>query len=991
MCGLTAIFAYRNEAPSVDREELVRIREHMINRGPDDAGLWIPADQRIGFGFRRLAIIDLSEAGAQPMATSDGAVRIVFNGEIYNYREQRRHLEAKGYQFRSNSDTEVLLHLYQEYGSELVHHLRGMYAFAIWDERKRGLLLARDPFGIKPLYVADDGKTLRVASQVKALLAGGKIDTACEPAGHVGFFLWGHVPEPYTLYKGIRALAAGTTMWIDTDGKKETREFFNIADEFARANATACVITPDEIRERLGAALRDSVRHHLIADVPVGVFLSAGLDSSTLLALTKESGVSKPLAVTLGFREFSGTENDEVPLAEVVARHYGATHSTQWVSKNDFSGQIDQLLAAMDQPSIDGVNSYFVCKAAKEAGLKVALSGLGGDELFGGYSDFQQIPRMVGLVRPIASVPFLGAGFRYLSAPLLKRFTSPKYAGLLEYGGDYGGAYLLRRGLFMPWELPDILDADMVRAGCQELQAVRRLDSTIDGLKSSHQKVSTLEMSWYMRNQLLRDTDWASMAHSLEVRVPLVDIELFRTVAELAGAIQGISKQDMSATVDGLPQAVLQRKKTGFSVPVREWLIESTGNGKSGRGLRGWATTVYGPYLSNLSHATIRPPAGMEEEVSGASTAIDCPPKRIGLHASEVCTRGGIQSVMLRIAETIGSVAQRNRAASGYCICLNDSTETLRNYPAMPMDVSIWGAARSKLNFIVRALAVATPADVVFVGHVGLASVARGLKALGRVHSYYVMLYGIEAWRRLSIMERNALLGAKGIIAISRYTAEECARVNDIPLERFNVIPLCCDERKVVPSPGFRLNGEFKLLCVARQDASERYKGFDHIFQALALLNPSYPGTHLNLVGDGNDQVRMKAVVRQLGMEPQVSFWGALSDEDLAAAYKDCDVFVMPSKNEGFGIVFLEAMRSGKPCIGGNHGGTPDVIENGKSGFLVEYGNVEELANQIRALIDDSGLRQAMGERGQALVADKFSARNFQGTYEKLMLATEKK
>jgi asparagine synthase (glutamine-hydrolysing) len=990
MCGLTAIFAYRNEAPPVDRAELLRIREHMINRGPDGAGLWIAADQRVGFGFRRLAIIDLSEAGAQPMATSDGMVRIVFNGEIYNYQEQRRKLEAKGYQFHSNSDTEVLLHLYQEYGSELVHHLRGMYAFAIWDERKRGLLLARDPFGIKPLYVADDGKTIRVASQVKALLTGGKIDTACEPAGHVGFFLWGHVPEPYTLYKGIRALAAGTTMWIDIDGKKETQEFFNIADEFTRANATPLIITREEIRERLGAALRDSVRHHLIADVPVGVFLSAGMDSSTLLALTKESGVSKPLAVTLGFREFSGTENDEVPLAELVARHYGATHRTQWIGKNDFSEQLEHLLAAMDQPSIDGVNSYFVCKAAKEAGLKVALSGLGGDELFGGYSDFQQIPRMVGLFSSIASVPLLGAGFRYVSAPLLKRFTSPKYAGLLEYGGSYAGAYLLRRGLFMPWELPDILDADMVRAGWQELQTMPRLNGTIDGIKSPHQKVSALEMSWYMRNQILRDTDWASMAHSLEVRVPLVDIELFRTVAELAAANQTVCKQDMAAAADGLPHEVLQRKKTGFSVPVHEWLIESTGSGKSARGLRGWAAIIYRPYLPTLAHTAIQLAPGVEEKVLETSEVIDCPPKRIGLLASEVCTRGGIQSFMLRVAETISVVAQRDKANSGYCISLNDSTETLRKHQAMPTQVSVWGAARSKLNFIVHTL-LSAPADVVFVGHIGLAPVARVLKALGRVRSYYVILHGIEAWRRLPFVERSALLGAKGIIATTRYTAEECARLNDVPLDRFHVIPLCCDERRVTPSPGFRLTGEFKLLCVARQDASEQYKGFDQIFQALALLNPSYPNIHLNLVGNGDDQGRMKTVVQQLRVGLQISFWGALSDEDLAAAYEDCDLFVMPSKKEGFGIVFLEAMRSGKPCIGGNHGGTPDVIEHGKSGFLVEYGNIDELANQIRVLADDPALRQTMGERGRALVADKFSLRNFQGVYEELMLAAGSK
>src|SRR5919109_3056624 len=189
MCGIAGIFAYRNSAPPVDEAELLRIREAMVARGPDGAGLWLSPDKSIGLAHRRLAVIDLSNTGAQPMTTDDGQLRITFNGEIYNYRELRRQLEGKGFRFRSTSDTEVLLHLYADRGEEMVHALRGMYAFGIWDERKHGIFLARVPFGIKPLYYADDGSTMRVASQVKALLKGDAIDTTPEPAGHVGFFL----------------------------------------------------------------------------------------------------------------------------------------------------------------------------------------------------------------------------------------------------------------------------------------------------------------------------------------------------------------------------------------------------------------------------------------------------------------------------------------------------------------------------------------------------------------------------------------------------------------------------------------------------------------------------------------------------------------------------------------------------------------------------------------------------------------------------------
>src|SRR3989339_1562484 len=235
MCGIAGIFAYHEAAPPVRAEEVLRIREAMQARGPDGAGLWVSADKRLALAHRRLSIIDLSAAGVQPMATPDQSVRVVFNGEIYNYRELRNGLEHRGHRFQSQSDTEVLLHLYQEYGEAMMDRLRGMYAFAIWDQARQSLLLSRDPFGIKPLYYADDGKTLRFASQVKALLAGGAEDTSPQPAGHAGFFLWGYVPEPYTLFQGVRALPAGSTLHRDLQGNSRVKSFCALPAELARA------------------------------------------------------------------------------------------------------------------------------------------------------------------------------------------------------------------------------------------------------------------------------------------------------------------------------------------------------------------------------------------------------------------------------------------------------------------------------------------------------------------------------------------------------------------------------------------------------------------------------------------------------------------------------------------------------------------------------------------------------------------------------------
>lgn len=359
--------------------------------------------------------------------------------------------------------------------------------------------------------------------------------------------------------------------------------------------------------------------------------------------------------------------------------------------------------------------------------------------------------------------------------------------------------------------------------------------------------------------------------------------------------------------------------------------------------------------------------------------------RRIGLLATEMATHGGVQSFMQRVAEVISGVVEQDPTAQGYCLSLNDSTEALQRHPATPGNLDCWGADRSKKRLISYAITSMPKTDALFVGHLGAGPVAYAMKLIRRVRDYYVILHGIEAWKRVSALDRRALMGAKKIIATTRYTAEECGRHNAIPADRFTVIPLCADERPVTPSPDFQLNGDFKLLCVARQDAAERYKGIEHVFAALAHLRPSHPGIHFNLVGDGNDQPRLKALAQEMGVQENVTFWGRLSDGDLAAAYQQCDVYVMPSSREGFGIVFLEAMRHGKPCIGGNHGGTRDVIEHGRSGYLVEYGDVEALTRYLRELAGDPKLRQLIGANGAELVQLRFSHNSFKSDYCSLL------
>src|SRR5260221_498389 len=374
MCGIAGIVVFdRGNNSRVGIAELVAIREAMARRGPDAAGLWLSPDGRVGLAHRRLAIIDPRPEADQPMSHDEGRYRIVFNGEILNYRELRAELAGQGVACRTTSDTEVLLVLYARFGAEMVTRLRGMFAFAIWDEPRRRLFAARDHFGIRPFYYAEAGGVLHFASQVKALKAGGGLDLTPDPAGRVGFFLFGYVPEPFTLYREIRALPAGHTLTVEEGG----------------------------------------------------------------------------------------------------------------------------VLAAMDQPSIDGINGYLVSKAAAESGLKVALSGLGGDELFGSYPSFDQIPALVRRLAPLRGVPWVGRTFRRVSAPVFRRLTSPKYAGLIEYSGDFGDAYLLRRGLYMPWELPAVLDGEMVREGWRALDVGTRLRRSTGGIPRPRAKVSALRLTWY--------------------------------------------------------------------------------------------------------------------------------------------------------------------------------------------------------------------------------------------------------------------------------------------------------------------------------------------------------------------------------------------------------------------------------------------------------------------------------------------------------------
>jgi asparagine synthase (glutamine-hydrolysing) len=589
MCGINGILRLHPAAPAIDRDEVLRTREAMASRGPDGAGLWIDAAGRIALASRRLAILDLSRAADQPMASGDGRYRLVFNGELYNFRALREELERGGARFRTRSDTEVVIAAWAAWGPAMFPRLRGMYALALWDTDEERLLLARDPFGIKPLYYSLAGGVLRFASQVKALEAGGAISRALDPGALAGFLVWGSVPEPLTIRQEVRALPAGSYAIAGERRLEAPVRHATFGD--AAAGSLSAHEPTAPAAQRVAAALADSVAAHLVADVPVGIFLSAGLDSAMVTALARRALSEPPTTLTVRFASLRGTADDEGPLAARVAAVLGTRHVERQLGADDLRNLWPAALAAMDQPSIDGVNTFVISRVAHEQGLKVVLSGLGGDELFGGYPSFRQVPRLWRAARAASAIPGVAGVWSALARPLLRR--RPKTIGVLRHGATVAGAYLLRRAVFLPEELPAILGEPLAAEGLSRFDPLSHAGAALAGAGSDGREgdawtaVHRLETACYLRNQLLRDSDWASMASSVELRVPLVDPRLHAVVAA-AGfePARSFGKSAVATTVaPELPAEVVARRKSGFFVPLAA-ALEGAAPGSHGMGAR---------------------------------------------------------------------------------------------------------------------------------------------------------------------------------------------------------------------------------------------------------------------------------------------------------------------------------------------------------------------------------------------------------------------
>jgi len=592
MCGLIAVFFNALDGANA----VTRALAQMYRRGPDGEGQW--RDECACLGHRRLAIIDLDSRAEQPMRSACGRYVIVFNGEIYNFRAIRSELVGAGVRLRTESDTEVLLEYFAREGERMLPKLRGMFAFVIWDTVAKRAFAARDPYGIKPLYLARAGAGWLFASQVKALLATGLVSHAPDPQGHAGFWLLGSVAEPNTWYRDIRALPAGSWCRIGADRRLDGPHTWVDIGDCWRA-APPCQMTTNEAGEHVRAAVLESVRQHLVADVPVGVFLSGGIDSGSLAGLMKDAGAPNIQGVTIAFSEFAGAHQDEAPVAARIAHQYGIRHHVRQVTRAEFEADLPRIFDAMDEPSIDGINTWYASKAIAELGLKVVLSGVGGDELFCGYPSFRQVPALVSRWQRLTRVPGSQTVVDLLARIQARRSGNPRWRWFARQAATTYGAYWLRRGLFSPDQLPELIGAALAREWMATNSPASLVESIAGVLPENPlAAVGQLESKVYLRNQLLRDSDWASMDHGVELRTPLVDAWLLRDLMPMLrvfGRLNGKALLARTPTAP-LPDDIVKRLKTGFGIPVERWLREAANGILVEGGSRGWAKWVAKAY-----------------------------------------------------------------------------------------------------------------------------------------------------------------------------------------------------------------------------------------------------------------------------------------------------------------------------------------------------------------------------------------------------------
>lgn len=891
----------------------------MRRGGPDDAGLYI--NEAVGFalGHRRLALLDLSIAGHQPMKSSNGNIQIVFNGEIYNFIQLRNELEGIGFHFYTQTDTEVIINSYLHWGTKCFEKFNGMFALALWDERCKEIILARDHAGIKPLYYHLSDTQFIFASEVRAFKAfNSKWDENKD--WKIPFLAYGHLPEPFTTLKNVQQLPKGTFAVI------QLPELRIRIEKFYTSSYTHTITDKKEARKLLKEKIEQAVERHLISDAPIGVFLSGGIDSSiiTILAAKIATKRIKTLSIVFEEQDFS-----EEIFQKMVVEQTNVEHHSFVVTNQMFRDEFGEIMEAMDQPSIDGINSYFICKFAKAYGLTAVLSGLGADELLGGYDS----TRRSQLLKRLSFLPsFILAATNYSPNDRIKRIAYLKENTLQN-------KYLFYRGIYNPIQIASLLDTSQKRV----IAILKKVEILPCNSKSEIQEAAHLEQNLYMQNQLLKDTDYMSMWHGLEVRVPFLDKEVITLCNSIATSIKFDLKKRpknllIEAFEDILPVAIWNRKKQGFTFPLTRWInhIVPTVRGEN-----------FEKKYKQLNHSFIH--------WSKYWTFILGTTPISGL----IFLRKGFERVCfynLDAFATMGGIEKFNRAFLFALSQLEKQSLLIANSASMYdkqaetayfENNNYTGYSKNKARFVWKELTEIYKYQQVVLGHVNLALFGLLIKLFKPSTKVILVTHGIEVWDRLSGLKKLLLQNCDSILAVSSFTKSKLIEINKVKEDKIHIFHNTIDPffnyPKQFAKPEYLINRynikkEDKIiLTLTRLAYTEKYKGYDKVITVLSDVISKYPTVKYLIAGkpDALENERLTALIHLHKLENHVLLVGFIAEEEITDHYKLADVFIMPSKKEGFGIVFIEAMACGLPVIAGNQDGSVDALKNGELGMLV--------------------------------------------------------
>jgi asparagine synthase (glutamine-hydrolysing) len=949
------------------------MKDSMKHGGPDGEGIYIDDKLPLALGHRRLSLLDLTSAGHQPMSDINGSLQIVFNGEIYNFLELKKELAALGHIFKTTCDTEVILKSYLQWGKNCFQRFNGMFALAIFDKRTSQLLLARDHAGIKPLYYSIQGGKLFFASEVRAF-------TSLKPTWNeyekwkVYFLTFGHLPEPFTTLEGVTLLDKGTVATIDLPTLLIRQEVFCMFSFQSIINTLPEAVIA--IREKLSNA----VARHLISDAPIGLFLSGGIDSSLLTLLSHKTLQENLHTISIIFED---QKFSEAKYQKLVIDKTGAKHSSCLVTEEEFSNTLPDILMAMDQPSIDGINSYFICKYAHKFGLKAVLSGIGADELFGGYDSFYRTQR----IRLFKMLPAFVIGLtRNFSEQRKKKLSFLKRK-------DFLGDYLFNRGLYTPEETALILGT-----------SVKSINNTLNeltfpGLRKikidDKELVSWGEQNLYMQGQLLKDIDYMSMWHGLEVRVPFLDKELVETAHSISPRVKydlHVKKHLLiKSFADILPSDVYNRKKQGFTFPFEKWIIpvQTTAQRtpdfikkyeKLRSGKLQWVH--YWAYLLACQKEAIK---YYNKEFK----------KVLFLNLSAFRFTGGIEKFNRAFLKALTDFQAEGKLIAN-CLSVYDySVDPLyfdkKNYR---------GFKGNRIKFVFSALKEASKYNTIVLGHINLSLIGWGIKKMFAHKNIILVTHGIEVWDQLKGVKSYVMQNADSVLAVSTFTKEAIVKTHKISPEKITVFSNTID-------PYFSYPKEFKkpeylmkryginetdsiIFTLTRLSATEKYKGYDKVIDVLPYLKNCVPHAKYIIAGkaDETESLRLLGMQQANDLVDTVLLTGFIKEEEVVDHFLLADVFVMPSRKEGFGIVFIEAMACGLPVIAGNKDGSADALQQGALGQLIDPDSDAEMFQavvntlQIEEPIDHIGAKKVLQQK----VKKAFGFDTYKQNLEKILV-----